>query len=178
MRSPNFRNGVTWSYTGYKAHFNCSLLYHHNTRTNELLKHQKWDKLIFQQPEHLICTKKYLYHFGVNLHSWWIPPIYMAKWQDFIPRPGKIKNNTNFCLTIQLHICFFNQWVTSTHLLWDCWHILHDLIEIMEFSQILIIPAFYSIALENSCIAKVQSGQISVKTGNIFYLSMLNQICL
>ena len=102
---------------------------------------------------------------------------YTAKWQDFIPRPGKIKNNTNFCLTIQLHICFFNQWVTSTHLLWDCWHILHDLIEIMEFSQILIIPAFYSIALENSCIAKVQSGQISVKTGNIFYLSMLNQIC-
>ena len=44
---------------------------------------------------------------------------YTAKRQGF-NSPEKIEN----CLTIQT--CFFNQRVTSTHLLWDCWRI-HDL---------------------------------------------------
>ena len=62
MRSRNFRNGVTWSYTGYKAHSSCSFPYSCNSRTYELLEHQKEDEMIIQQPEHLICTKKYSYH--------------------------------------------------------------------------------------------------------------------
>ena len=115
MRSPNFRNGVTWSYTGYKAHFNCSLLYHHNTRTNELLKHQKWDKLIFQQPEHLICTKKYLYHFGVNLHSWWIPPI---RQNDKISSPAPEKSKTIQTFASQynyIYVFSTNEWHLHTY---------------------------------------------------------------
>ena len=40
MRSHNFRNGVTWSYTEYKAHSSC-FHYSCNSRTNELLEHQK-----------------------------------------------------------------------------------------------------------------------------------------
>ena len=116
MRSPNFRNGVTWSYTGYKAHFSCSLLYHHNDSTNKLLEHQKWDKMIFQQ-QHSICTKKYSYHswnnMGVNLCLWILLHDKITTVFPF----GKIEN----CLTIQT--CFLNQWVISAHLLWDCWHI-------------------------------------------------------
>ena len=33
-----------------------------NSRANELLERQKLDQMIFQQPEHSICTKKYSYH--------------------------------------------------------------------------------------------------------------------
>ena len=45
MRSCNFKNGVTWSYS----------------RANEVFEHQKLDQMIFQQPEHSICIKKYSY---------------------------------------------------------------------------------------------------------------------
>ena len=31
--------------------------------------------------------------------------------------PGKIENS------LKIQTCFFNQWVTSAHLLWDCWRI-------------------------------------------------------
>ena len=43
MRSCNFRNGLTWPYTGYKAHSSCFFPYSCNSRTNELLllEHQK-----------------------------------------------------------------------------------------------------------------------------------------
>ena len=57
-----------------------------------------------------------------------------AKRQDFNP-PGEIKN----CLKIKT--CFFNQWVTSTHLAMGL--LAHSWLEIMEFSQILIIPTFW-----------------------------------
>ena len=50
MRSCNFRNGVTWSYTEYEAHSSCCFHYTCNSRTNELLEHQKLNQMIFQQP--------------------------------------------------------------------------------------------------------------------------------
>ena len=62
MKSCNFRNGVTWSYTLFKAHSSFSILYSTNSRTYELLEHQKLDKMIFQQPEHPICTRNNSYN--------------------------------------------------------------------------------------------------------------------
>ena len=73
--------------------------------------------MIFQQPEHLICTKQYSYHSlnkpgEIYTHGFH----FYGKTARFHP-PGKSKTASK---------CFFNQWVTSTHLLWGCWHI-HDL---------------------------------------------------
>ena len=60
---------------------------------------------------------------------------YTAKRQDFNP-PGKIEN----CFTIQT--CFFNQWLSDIYTL-IMGLLAHSWFEIMEFSQILIIPAFW-----------------------------------
>ena len=54
--------------------------------------------MIFQQPEHSICTKKYSYHSwnntGINLRSW--IPLYKAKRQKFFPHKiWKLPHNTN-----------------------------------------------------------------------------------
>ena len=65
---------------------------------------------------------------------------------------------------------FFNEWVTSTHLLRDCWCI-HDL----KLWNLL--GRFLSFLLSGTREwLRSKSGQISVKRGNIFYLSVLNQI--
>ena len=58
-RSHDFRNGVTWSYTGLEAHSSCSFVYSCNSRS---IMEEKLDKMIFQQSEHPICTRKYSYH--------------------------------------------------------------------------------------------------------------------
>ena len=154
MRSRNFRNGVVWSYTGYEDHSSCSFLYSGN-RTNELLEHKKLDQMIFQKPEHSICTKKYSdcseINMGVTLRPW-----VLLIWQNgkIWILPKKIENS------LKIQTCFFNQWVTSTHL-WDCCHI-HDL----KLWNLVRFLSFLHSGTEKWLCSK--SGQISVKKGNIF----------
>ena len=55
MRSCYFRNGVTWSYTKFEAHFTFFFLYTGSIADDmKLPKHQKFDKMIFQHSENLI----------------------------------------------------------------------------------------------------------------------------
>ena len=55
MRSFYFRNGVTWSYTKFEAHFTFFFLYTGSIADNiKLLKHRKLDKMIFQDSENSI----------------------------------------------------------------------------------------------------------------------------
>ena len=54
MRSFYFRNGVTWSYTKFEAHF---FLYTISIADDiKLLKHRKLDKIIFQGSENSIVN--------------------------------------------------------------------------------------------------------------------------
>ena len=91
--------------------------------------------MIFQ-PEHLICTKKYSYHswnnMGVNLCSWILP---YGKTTKIPPPPWKIwklPHNTNI---------FFQPMSDIYTLIMRL--LAHSWFEIMEFDQILIIPAFW-----------------------------------
>ena len=55
MRICYFRNGTTWSYTKFEAHFTFFFLYIGSIADNiKLLKHQKLDKMIFQDSENSI----------------------------------------------------------------------------------------------------------------------------
>ena len=56
MRSRYFRNGVTWSYTGYEAHLILFFLYSCIAGHMKLLGHQKLDKMTFHQFELSICA--------------------------------------------------------------------------------------------------------------------------
>ena len=91
--------------------------------------------MIFQQPEHSICTKKYSYHSwsntGVNLRSL-IPP-YGKTAKNFSPwKIWKLPHNTNM---------FFQPMSDIYTLIMGL--LAHSWFEIMEFSQILVIPAFW-----------------------------------
>ena len=115
MRSRNFRNGVTWSYTEYEAHTSCCFLYSRNGRTNELLEHQKkW-------------TKKYSYrsyiNTGVTLHPW--IRLLGQNGKIWIPRKNwKLPQNTNM---------FFQPMSDFYTLIMGL--LAHSWFEIMEFSQ-------------------------------------------
>ena len=62
------------------------------------------------------------------------------------PLAGKIE------ISHKIQTCFFNQCVTSTHLLWDCWCIhglkLWNLVSFWSF-------LFLALQLENGCVVKV-----------------------
>ena len=62
-RSRNFRNGVLGPILWIQSSFQLFLvLSSGNSWTYKLLEHQKLAKMISQQPEHSICTRKYSYH--------------------------------------------------------------------------------------------------------------------
>ena len=129
------------------------------------MEHQKSDKMIFQQPEHSICTKKYLYHslnnMGVNLHPW--IPFLQQNSKISIPSPRKnpkLPQNINvFSTTWLLHTY---HGITGAFMIWNenygIWS---------DFNH------FCFLALENGSVAKV----VKFQQKNIFLIiSVLNQI--
>ena len=134
MRSRNFRNGVTWSYTGYKAHSSSFFLYSCNSRTNELLEHQNKTKWFSSNLNIWFALKRI--HVTLEITPGYIyahRSAFMAKRRDFIPQKNqKLSQNTNM----------FFQPVSDFYTL-IMGLLVHSWFEIMEFSQILIIPAFW-----------------------------------
>ena len=91
--------------------------------------------MIFKQPEHSICIKKYSYHSwnntGVNLQPWIRSLRQTARFQS--PRKNrKLPQNINMFFQPMSDIYTLIMWLLA-----DSWF------EIMEFNQILLIPAFW-----------------------------------
>ena len=113
--------------------------------------------MIFQQPEHLICTKQYSYHSlnkpgEIYTHGFH----FYGKQQDFIPLENRKLPQNVFSTNEWLLHTYYG--VAGTFMIWN-----------------------YGIYSDFSCTGKYlhsESGQISVKRDNIFELSVLNQILL
>ena len=115
----------------------------------KLLKHQKLDKMIYQQSEHSVCTRNYSYHFWNNIErkfEHWVLPWISLLWQTraiWIPRKKiKLPQNTNIFL-----------WPVSNFYTLITGILTHSWFEIMEFIQNY--DRFYFLALENDCEVKV-----------------------
>ena len=112
-------NRVTWTYFWYISWSPTSLqpLNHLTLRIYSTVSSLSW-------------LKKYAIWFalkgihiswnnvGANLRSWIL--LLRQKRQDFIP-PEKLETASKY-----KHVFSSNEWLASTHLLWDCWRI-HDL---------------------------------------------------
>ena len=156
MRSRNFRNGVAWSYTGYEAHSSCSFLYR-CSRTNELLEHQKLDQMIFQKPEHSICTKKYSYrseiNMGVTLRPW-----VLLIWQNgkiwVLPKKSKTPSKYK-------HVFSTNEWLLRTYY-GIAGAFIHDL-KLWNLHLVRFLSLLLSVTATGKCLWCSKSDQISVK---------------
>ena len=73
-------------------HIFLSLQPQKQTKNMKLLKHQKLDKIIFQQSENSVCTRNYSYSFLNNIRgkfTHWVLPRILLLWQNrviWIPR--------------------------------------------------------------------------------------------
>ena len=156
MISCIFRNEVTCSYIGQLIpavlFFTAAIA----GQMNYKLVHQKLDQMIFQQPEYSICTKKYWYpsyiNTGVTLRPW--IPLLWKNDKIWIPRKNrKPPQNTNM----------FFQPMSDFYTLvkGDCWNILDlTLWNLVRFLS-------FRLSGTGKCLCS-ESGQISVKRGNIF----------
>ena len=126
-------NRVTWTYFWYISWSPTSLqpLNHLTLRIYSTVSSLSW-------------LKKYAIWFALKgIHiSWNNAGANLRSWILLLRQNGKIsfpRKNWN-CLKIQT--CFFKQWVTCFYTL-IMGLLVHSWFEIMEFSQILIIPAFW-----------------------------------
>ena len=115
MRKRDFRNGVTWSYTGYEADSSCYFLYSHNIKRDEGT---------------IGASKIRLNHFPAWSVS--IDPASTAKRKHLNP-PRKSKTTLQY-----KHVFSTNDWLLHTY-----YEIAGAWFEIKEFSQFLIISVFW-----------------------------------
>ena len=135
MRSPNFRNGVTWSYTWCKAHFSClcfTAAITGQVNSWSIKNKTKWfsNKLnirIALKINHITLeiTRGYIYVHGFRLFS-------KTAIFQFPRKNWKLPQNTNMFFQPMSDI-----YTLIMRFLARSWF------EIMEFSQILIISAFW-----------------------------------